>query len=65
MKNQLEGSTALVTGATSGIGRAVATALAGAGAKVIVTGRRQQLLAELADELGDRAVPIAAGGRKL
>ena len=60
MKNQLEGSTALVTGATSGIGRAVATALAGAGAKVIVTGRRQQLLAELAGELGDRAIPIAA-----
>jgi NAD(P)-dependent dehydrogenase (short-subunit alcohol dehydrogenase family) len=36
---ELEGKTALVTGSTSGIGRATAFALARLGATVIVTGR--------------------------
>lgn len=39
MSHDLSGTTALVTGATSGIGRATATALAARGAHVIVTGR--------------------------
>jgi NAD(P)-dependent dehydrogenase (short-subunit alcohol dehydrogenase family) len=38
---KLEGKTALVTGGTSGIGREAAVALARAGAKVTVTGRRE------------------------
>jgi NAD(P)-dependent dehydrogenase (short-subunit alcohol dehydrogenase family) len=37
--NSLDGQTALVTGATSGLGRAIALRLAGAGAKVVVHGR--------------------------
>ena len=37
----LSGKTALVTGASAGIGRASAVALAQAGAKVIATGRRK------------------------
>jgi NAD(P)-dependent dehydrogenase (short-subunit alcohol dehydrogenase family) len=42
MKVDLTGTTALVTGSTQGIGLAIATGLAGAGAHVIVNGRRTQ-----------------------
>ena len=53
----IHGSTALVTGATSGIGRATAIALARAGARVIVTGRNTQALAAIRDETDGTAVP--------
>ncbi len=43
---ELEGKTALVTGATSGIGRQQALALSAAGARVVVIGRRQEQLNE-------------------
>jgi len=39
----LTGKTALVTGSTKGIGRSMAKGLAAAGAKVIVTGRKQPI----------------------
>ncbi|EOD67945.1 short-chain dehydrogenase/reductase SDR, partial [Amycolatopsis vancoresmycina DSM 44592] len=39
MSAELSGSTALVTGGTSGIGRATAVALAGLGAHVVLSGR--------------------------
>lgn len=42
MKKILEGKVALVTGATSGIGRASAIALARGGAKVVICGRREK-----------------------
>lgn len=52
MGNSLEGTVALVTGASSGIGEATALALASHGAKVAVTGRRLERLERLAEQIG-------------
>ncbi|MGI9412721.1 MAG: SDR family NAD(P)-dependent oxidoreductase, partial [Hyphomicrobiales bacterium] len=49
------GSVALVTGATSGIGRAVAEALLAAGLRVICAGRREDSLREICALHGDMA----------
>ncbi|SPH17608.1 3-oxoacyl-[acyl-carrier-protein] reductase FabG [Defluviimonas aquaemixtae] len=51
----LTGKAALVTGASGGIGGAIATALHGAGATVGLSGTREAPLKELAGELGERA----------
>ena len=50
----LAGKTALVTGATGGIGGAIARALHGAGATVAISARQADKLEALAKELGDR-----------
>ena len=55
----LTGKTALVTGASGGIGGAIATALHGAGATVGLSGTRVSPLAALAAELGSRAHVLA------
>lgn len=47
----LSGQTALVTGATAGLGQRFAKVLAACGAKVAITGRRAERLAALADEI--------------
>lgn len=58
MDLQLTGKTALVTGASVGIGRAIAKALAAEGVRVAVSARRVEKLEELAAEI------VAAGGQK-
>src|SRR5881392_564751 len=52
----LPGRTVLLTGATGGLGHAIARELARRGAKLIVTGRRLDVLEPLADEIGARAI---------
>lgn len=51
---EIEGRTALVTGATGGIGDAIARALHGQGATVAISGRQVDKLEALAGELGSR-----------
>ncbi len=55
----LTNHTALVTGATGGIGAAIARTLHGAGASVVLSGTRQAALDDLVKELGERAVALA------
>ncbi len=55
----LNGKTALVTGATGGIGEAIAKTLYSQGASVILTGRKMDALEKLKNELGERAFVIA------
>jgi short-subunit dehydrogenase len=54
----LRGSTVLLTGATGGIGHAIARTLAARGARLLLTGRREGVLDELASELDAR--PLTA-----
>lgn len=56
----LEGKKALVTGATGGIGAAIARALHAAGAEVAISGTRAEKLNDLQAELGDRVHVVAA-----
>jgi 3-oxoacyl-[acyl-carrier protein] reductase len=58
MDLQLSGKTALVTGASVGIGRAIATSLAAEGVHLAISARRVAKLEELAAEI------VAAGGRQ-
>jgi short-subunit dehydrogenase len=60
MTVRLEDSTVLITGATGGIGRAIARALHERGATVVLTARRVNMLDEIARELGDRVEVVGA-----
>ncbi len=56
----LSGKTALVTGATGGIGGSIARALHAQGATVALSGTRKEVLDQLAAELGERAFVVPA-----
>ncbi len=56
----LDGTTAIVTGASRGFGRGIAAALAAAGAHVIGVARTSAPLDAVRDELGDAFTPVAA-----
>lgn len=53
---KIDGATVLLTGATGGIGHAIARRLHAEGAQLILTGRNADVLAPLTDELGARGI---------
>jgi uncharacterized protein len=57
---RLDGSTVLLTGASGGIGQAIAKALDGRGARLLISGRRGDQLERIAAELGGRPTVLAA-----
>ena len=62
MSSSFEGRTALVTGASRGIGLAIAQSLVDRGARVVVTARRPEALAEAVTALGGPDVAVGVAG---
>ncbi|GAC1365481.1 MAG: SDR family NAD(P)-dependent oxidoreductase [Ktedonobacteraceae bacterium] len=66
MSQKLAGSVVLITGASAGIGKACALALAGEGAKLVLTARRQERLDGLIEQVqaaGGQAVAVVGDAR--
>jgi NAD(P)-dependent dehydrogenase (short-subunit alcohol dehydrogenase family) len=59
---QLEGKTALVTGSTAGLGRAIAEALCRAGVKVAINGRHKERTETACTEIAQTCVPLSLQG---
>src|SRR5271169_4606940 len=55
----LDGKVAIVTGASRGIGRAIAEVFAREGARVVICGRKQETLDQAAREIGSSVKPVA------
>lgn len=64
MIEDLSKKTAVVTGASRGIGKAIATALHKAGASVAITGRFKKTLEPAAEEIGTRCMPFICDQRE-
>jgi NAD(P)-dependent dehydrogenase (short-subunit alcohol dehydrogenase family) len=65
MTRKLEGKIALITGGTTGIGLATAKRFVGEGARVIITGRRKEVLDTAVMDLGGQVTGIQADSGKL
>jgi short-subunit dehydrogenase len=61
---EISGSTVLLTGATGGLGQAIARALERKGAQLVLTGRRMDVLEPLAKELDARALAVDLSRRE-
>ena len=58
---EIQGAKVLLTGATGGLGQAIARALHAKGGELILTGRRVDVLESLASELSARALAVDLG----
>jgi len=58
ISSRFDGRVALVTGAGTGIGAAVCRRIVAEGGRVVLTGRRAELLREVAESMGDRALAM-------
>lgn len=63
MTQRLQGKTAVVTGASRGIGLAIAQRLVDEGARVVITARKPEPLAEAVEQLGGEDVALAVAGK--
>lgn len=67
MTNKLKGKVAIITGASAGIGRASAIALAEEGASLVLTARRSERLSELeviVKKVGGQAISVIGDARE-